>query len=243
MSISWLHSMFPLVPTAPTLSLTQHHLPTCMEWCWTSLQGIRFTHSFDNEPPCNHHRGDYYHELPLLRSSDLSRVLHHLCHRDMGGAASAVVETPEAELQRYALQLPPKERRLASRGTGWSGKLRSEWDINGIPMLAFWNGEPVAARNWVSQPNDCRWIFTWYVPAINWVMNWQRNFWESVTGWCLTRVANYRQNYWIISYHYPCFRKSSLVVIAVFLPGLGPKKPRRQTSWGSEERREAAGAV
>jgi|Cyp2metagenome_2_1107375.scaffolds.fasta_scaffold887377_2 hypothetical protein len=65
----------------------------------------------------------------------------------MGGAASAVVETPEAELQRYALQLPPKERRLASRGTGWSGKLRSEWDINGIPMLAFWNGEPVAARN------------------------------------------------------------------------------------------------
>lgn len=64
---------FPLCQRPPTLSLTQHHLPTCMEWCWTSLQGIRFTHSFDNEPPCNHHRGDYYHELPLLRSSDLSR--------------------------------------------------------------------------------------------------------------------------------------------------------------------------
>ena len=31
----------------------------------------------------------------------------------MGGAASAVVETPETELQRYALQLPPEERRLA----------------------------------------------------------------------------------------------------------------------------------
>ena len=44
----------------------------------------------------------------------------------MGGAASAVVETPETELQRYALQLPPQERRLASRGTG-DPALANEW--------------------------------------------------------------------------------------------------------------------
>ena len=55
-----------------------------------------------------------------------AKILYHLCHRDMGGAASAVVETPETELQRYALQLPPQERRLASRGTG-DPALANEW--------------------------------------------------------------------------------------------------------------------
>ena len=46
------------------------------------------------------------HELVCLAD-------RHKLRRAMGSAASAVPDTPESELQRYALHLPPSQRLVA----------------------------------------------------------------------------------------------------------------------------------
>ena len=242
MSIFWLRSIFPLVPTAPTLSLTQQHLPTCMEWCWTSLQGIRFTHSFDNEPPCNHHRGDYYHELPLLRSSDLSRgsspslPSRHgwcclRCGRNPWGRAAALRiaaatqgTSPGESGNRVVRQA--KER----MGYQWDTHVSVlEWGASCSQELSF-------PTKWLSMNIDL--ICPSNQLSDELVAGFLRIGFRLVfdkSSKPQTKLLNHFASL-------PLFLHIFIGCHCRF-PGLGPKKPRRQTSWGSEERREAAGAV